>query len=515
MTNTLLVKKQEKYYKLQLKHFVYGILKVKSLLLELHPTYEDTVLRTSRGLLMAVLLLLKNKKSVTLEYLPTNKWTTLNDKKIFSEQNSLITSWLQTLALELIGKEKVYKPFWSEQCKDISQRLWLPTETDSVGSRSNFWSGSSLNQESNSWFSIKQKINHQSLNLQTTSFPSFIFTPVNKWEKEGIRTRKIRLYPTQLQKKKMKEWMGTRRFVYNKALESIKKGEKINFYALRNKLVTAKNNSDIKDWELETPKDIRAGAIRDMVKNYKTVFSQLKNRQIRRFKLGFCTRKDTPSIELPKSAIKLNNGLFIYKSYISDSIRVGKREKLNFNIDYDCRLQLKNNQWFLLVPIKTQVTKEENRASYCSLDPGVRTFQTVYSEEMVMQIKIRKELIKKLQTKLDTFQSLRARKIISSCSYKRRTRKVYCRVNNLIDDLHHKTANFLTKTFKHIILPSFESQEMARKNKFNSLNRNLLQLKHFLFQQRLRSKCELRSTTLDICTEEYTSQNVWGMWKVN
>ena len=207
MTNTLLVKKQEKYYKLQLKHFVYGILKVKSLLLELHPTYEDTVLRTSRGLLMAVLLLLKNKKSVTLEYLPTNKWTTLNDKKIFSEQNSLITSWLQTLALELIGKEKVYKPFWSEQCKDISQRLWLPTETDSVGSRSNFWSGSSLNQESNSWFSIKQKINHQSLNLQTTSFPSFIFTPVNKWEKEGIRTRKIRLYPTQLQKKKMKEYI--------------------------------------------------------------------------------------------------------------------------------------------------------------------------------------------------------------------------------------------------------------------------------------------------------------------
>ena len=125
---------------------------------------------------------------------------------------------------------------------------------------------------------------------------------------------------------------------------------------------------------------------------------------------------------------------------------------------------------------------------------------------MVMQINIRKELIKKLLTKLDTFHSLRARKIISSCSYKRRMRKVYCRVNNLIDDLHHKTANFLTKTFKHIILPSFESQEMARKNKFNSLNRNLLQLKHFIFQQRLRSKCELRSTTLDICTEEYTSQ---------
>ena len=38
------------------------------------------------------------------------------------------------------------------------------------------------------------------------------------------------------------------------------------------------------------------------------------------------------------------------------------------------------------------------------------------------------------------------------------------------------------------------------------MNRDLLQLKHYLFQKRLQAKCDLRNCTLDICTEEYTSK---------
>ena len=82
--------------------------------------------------------------------------------------------------------------------------------------------------------------------------------------------------------------MGNRRFIYNRVLDKIKKGEeKINFFSLRNKYVTSKSISLEEKWQLDTPKDIRAGAIRDIVKNYKTVFSQLKNRQIKHFKMCF------------------------------------------------------------------------------------------------------------------------------------------------------------------------------------------------------------------------------------
>lgn len=206
---------------------------------------------------------------------------------------------------------------------------------------------------------------------------------------------------------------------------------------------------------------------------------------------------------------ELDKGIFLYKSYINEKIKVSKRDSLNLSIDFDCRLQLKNNQWFLLVPVKTKVTTPYQRntpSNWCALDPGVRSFQTVYSEESILQIKIKKDLIKKLQFKIDQFKSLRAKKLITKKRWKRKERRTFTRINNLIDDLHHKTSRLLTKTYDHIILPAFESQEISRKLKIKSVNRDLLQLKHYLFQQRLKAKCLLSGCILDICTEEFTSQ---------
>ena len=256
----------------------------------------------------------RKKKSVTVEYLQENKWMTLTDKKIFLEINSLLTTWLQMSVRGLIGKEKVLQPFWTKQCMEISQKLWLPTETVSLDSPLNFWSGFSNEMESNSWFLMKKKTIPQTKISQTISSPSYMFIPAEKWEKENIRirTKRIRLYPTQTQQHQLKQWMGNRRFIYNRVLDKIKKGEeKINFFSLRNKYVTSKSISLKEKWQLDTPKDIRAGAIRDIVKNYKTVFSQLKNRQIKHFKMGFSSKRDSPSIEIPKSALNFDKGVFI------------------------------------------------------------------------------------------------------------------------------------------------------------------------------------------------------------
>ena len=88
------------------------------------------------------------------------------------------------------------------------------------------------------------------------------------------------------QKRLFKKWIGTSRYVYNRALNAVKEnGEKINFFELRNKYVTSKNNSLVSEWELETPKDIRAEAINDMTKAFKTAMSNLKNNNIEKFNL--------------------------------------------------------------------------------------------------------------------------------------------------------------------------------------------------------------------------------------
>jgi putative transposase len=310
----------------------------------------------------------------------------------------------------------------------------------------------------------------------------------------------------------LKKWMGTRRYVYNKVLETIKsKKEKVNFYSLRNKYVIAKNNPLVKEWETETPKDIRAGAISDLVKNHSSAFSRLKQRQITKFNMNYCSKKDAPSIEVPKSAIKIDNkdfnGIFMYKRYIPDKIKVAKGENLDISIDCDCRLKVENNVWLLCVPIKVEAKKKiPNKEEWCSIDPGVRTFNTVYSENMILKIKVNADKVKLLHDKIDKFKSMRDKKIIKRKRLRRRERKAYFKINNLIDELHFKTISYLTKTFNYIILPIFESQEMSKKIRIKGVNRNLLQLKHFLFKERLKSKCMLEKTYLDICTEEYTTK---------
>ena len=126
---------------------------------------------------------------------------------------------------------------------------------------------------------------------------------------------------------------------------------------------------------------------------------------------------------------------------------------------------------------------------------------------MTLKVGTRQKKVREFQNKLDHFQSLRSRKLIKSSHYKRKQSKLWFRFNNLVDDLHYQTISFLTSTFKNIFLPSFESQEIVRKNHSRSSRRNLLNLKHYRFKQRLLDKCSLkRYSSTWICTEEYTSK---------
>jgi hypothetical protein len=75
--------------------------------------------------------------------------------------------------------------------------------------------------------------------------------------------------------------MNTSRYVYNNCVKELETNKEISPFGLRDKFVTATakgvKNELVKEWELDTPKDVRAGAIRDLVKARKTAFTNLKN----------------------------------------------------------------------------------------------------------------------------------------------------------------------------------------------------------------------------------------------
>jgi transposase len=336
-------------------------------------------------------------------------------------------------------------------------------------------------------------------------------TPVDKWVEEDIRIRKIKLFPKGIQKQIMRQWMGTTRYVYNRVLHDVKDGADINFYGLRNKHAIAKNNTLMNEWETDTPKDIRAGGIKDLCSAYKTVFSNLKRGNLKHFKFSYRSKKKEASIVIPKTAIKTNTKkldkkhIFIYQRYLSQ-IKVSKDIK-KYKIEYDCRLQLENNQWYLLIPVKQKVDKNVPDYEVCALDPGVRTFQTVYSHEKVSKVQQNVELLEKLRRKIDLLKSLRDKGMVVRRHFNTVRRNTSKKFSNLIDEMHYQTINQLTNEFRTILLPSFESQEMAKKNKNSKCNRKMMSLKHYLFKTRLAAKCMLKKFSNVVEVDEiYTSK---------
>lgn len=521
------LKKQGNSLELPQQLLLIGITKAKSVLLELHKEEEYIIKKTFLLLQIAIKLLLKNNKFATLECLPKNKWTTLNDKKIFSNPDTLIVSWLQTSVQGLTGNVKVLKPFWNKQCLEHSKKLWLPTETDCVGLHSSSLSSSSKCIQSNLLFSTTTTRNPQTMNSQKTSCQLSTSTVADKWEKEDtlVRTRKIKIYPTKKQKKTLKKWLGTSRYVYNNALNGIKNNnEKYDSYKLRDKYVSHTFNKPFglyelfynpkfeyvpKEWELETPKDIRAGAIRDLCKAYKTCMSNFKNGNINKFRMGFRSKKKSSSIEIPRNNIKITNKkVKIFPRKFNSEIRMSNDRTLRgLKLNHDCRLLFDKNKWFLVIPLDIQKKElKANKDTRCGIDPGVRKFITVYSNDSTYKVSLRKENLKKLQEKLEILQSLKSKKKIIYRRYKRHINKVYNRLDNLIDETHNQTIKILVDEFETIYIPKFESQKLVGTKLHKSTKRNLLQLKHFKFRTKLISKSELNSNKIIVCTEEYTSK---------
>jgi len=380
----------------------------------------------------------------------------------------------------------------------------------------------------------------QNKNSQKTCYPLSISTPVAQWEREGtpsLKTVKVRVYPTTQQKQTLRQWFGTTRCVYNKTLYHINKTKcKINFINLRDKFVTRQAtykrctvcgkvtksnrkafvccesdqietirvlNEDIAEWEYDTPKNVRANAVKDLVKAFEVAFINLQNKNIRKFKMKYRKKKDHQSIVIQKDSIHYHNGSFNVYSKSLGRLKVGKRSRRDYVIDNDTRLSFDGFHYYIHVIQQAKTEKYRHRKNVVSLDPGIRTFLTGYSQEEVVEMKRDPIILLKLRTKIAKLQSVRSKRKIKN--YAKKIKKLYDKISNVVDDLHWRSITYLTRNYKKILLPNFESQKMMSRNK--NLNRSFGELKHYRFRMRLVDKVKsIKHTKLYIVTEEYTSK---------
>jgi len=362
-------------------------------------------------------------------------------------------------------------PYWDDFCASIAGVLPVHSEAQAV--------------ESGSWFSIARSFDTE-VKPDSRKPSSF----------KIIRSRKIRVYPTADQRQAFKALFGTTRFGYNSTVAYLKTpGTKANWMAIKKPLLDS-----MPEWTHSLPHQSKSQSINDACKAVKAAKKKFKltgEFQEVRFR---SKKSPNQNAYIPKTAVT-DKG--IYYTIFGKLLASEKIPKA----DHDCRLVLQNDRYYLIVPQDVDAETCENQAGFVSLDPGLRTFLVAYSECGVEEYGAASySRIARLCYALD---ELIGRTVKASGASKRRMKKAQLRLRNRIQDLiaelHHKVACFLTRTYKVIAIPEFNFHPMSGKLLRKTV-RGLATLAHGRFRQVLASHAEKRSCKIVFQNEAYTSK---------
>lgn len=462
----------------------------------------------------------RKRKSVTVESRRTARKTTSRGKSNICETSIPGGSSSLILDQDSIGTEKTLEPFFNGDYKDVSSLLRSLIKTDSPASDTKLSNSSWYNVEFNSYATLRRSTprkNKSSLKISLQSSQSLVpKSTAGESIKKEKRIRMIRVMPTKEQKKIFKRWFGTCRKIFNDTVAYERKygirTHRSHFQWLRNRFVTGKNLPKKYQWMKETPKHVREGAIKDFVTARKSAIANLKAGNIKKFRIGFRSKKDEQSILIPKQFIKSTaKEISVYPSFLGTGIYT-KTKKIP-QIHHDCRLICKGDLFYLCVPIEIQTSKKVSmEENFCAIDPGVRTFITVwsldesskYGEKLASRLFSRLVSLDKLRSKIDTEKNKR-KKTRKHKAFKRLSR----RLQNIQKDVHYKVASDLCDKYDNIIIPEFESKNMSskatRKLKTKTV-RQMSCLAHGKFRQRLIEMASKRGKNVFICSEEYTTK---------
>jgi len=194
-------------------------------------------------------------------------------------------------------------------------------------------------------------------------------------------------------------------------------------------------------------------------------------------------------------------------------------------------------EFYLCVPRAAEMRRDNQappRSTVVALDPGLRTFQTTYSPdgrtlEFGRDSKVNPtgkknkkgnggiSRIMRLCIHLDKLQSkwsqpdVRHRK---RYTMKRAGARIRKKIQDLVLDIHHKTAKFLCENYQVVLVPLFETKNMVCRLKERLGKRNgsktarmMMTWSHYRFRQILLSKAkEYPWCQVLVVNEAYTSK---------
>lgn len=283
------------------------------------------------------------------------------------------------------------------------------------------------------------------------------------------------------------------------------------------KSLVAEKNDEVCDWELKTPKDIRSIAVSDVCDAHKTGFANLKLGNIKYFKIHF-KKKTCPDkcIGVSKSLVKNRKGVIrIAPSFFEGrggcEFKMGKKtikKYRDLEFEHDMRMVKQKYSYWLLVPIpqETNNPKPSTPYSYCGIDPGVRTFMTVFETNDCIEYQHNEDALKKLNAKHNVLLNRKKNNIFEKRALKRKLNKIESRKSNLIDELQWKVIHDILNINDVVFYGDIKSHNISKKSNNRVLNRSFNDLKFYKFKQRLLFKATEKNKLVISVNEAFTSQ---------
>jgi IS605 OrfB family transposase len=494
------------------------------------------------------------------EIILKSKRTRNNNRKSIDEpfkKQSIISFFNSSISIK--------KGFWSLSRQEISKIIWTPVcEKEIISSKNISLNVKSENSHKHStWFNVikieSTKIDillskpYENINI-TSSFISSTwpktenndllpYIEINEQETViipksslGLKIKGIKI-KLQVQNQKdhitLRKVFGAVRWTYNRCIEKIRKYKEQKWtQKTLSELIVNSDSPALKKypWLNDVGHDIRRDAVREVMSSLKTMKTQLKNGTIKHAEFHFRSKKSQKS-----------ETFYIRKKYIKKqtdntiTIKLDKMEPITFwtgknayhgPILMDCRLQKTwTGEYYLCIPYEYNVKEHHysEKLKICSLDPGVRTFQTIYDVTNNCAYEIAPgdmNYIIRLCICLDKLYSKRdkAPNAKKRYSYKRASRRLSERIKCLVDEVHKQLALFLAKNYDLIMIHKFETSQMIKKEnrKISSKTaRQMAKWAHYRFRERLLLKCQHYGCKVAIVNESWTSKTCSSCGNLN
>ena len=375
-----------------------------------------------------------------------------------------------------------------------------------------------------------------------------------------MTTFSVGIKPTKQQKAKLNEMLKVSNRAYNYCNWLVnQKDFKPKHFDLQ-KVVAKTNATDIdddlkmdnNDWYF----DNKMSSIKNTsCKNYATMYKStqtnqkkkkvaLKDKDIQFLREGsfqvpklfvrFLNEKDTDNEQIRSRSISIMAANFsstrrnVKERYLKLSKPVSKLPPIN----HDVRIKKRVNGKFVLQipcdPIYTRKQIEETPDAMCGIDPGGRTFNTIYDPSNVKcyQVGIEKDKakIKMYEQQIDRAQLYLTKAIEKEQLQAKEDRitqlkKLHLKLKTFVHHIHLTLSSELVANYKHVALGKLNVSPIVKKDRPNPLNsksnRQLLCWRHYQFRQRLLNRAVGTDCNVIIQDEAYTSKTCGRCGNIN